>query len=281
MCIDGRGKKKETCWKVLSSIDPVLRLIEWTCGDRSPVRLQHVVDYSSIRWQNETKQWLSTNLYCAHAHWLSAAAVTAPTPRPTAIRIVFTVGYKCIGYCWNPFRILIDCEVILLDKRRTVLGKHAFHCSRTIVCIFKITLRAAQAHSFLLLLWFIPCRLDRGVRNKKKSVGNIKSQSVKVNDDNVSARTIDAIDETTIQLAHNAEPFYCSFRCDFFHCRNDNGNGELCWCGGKCALLHTNIFIFFFSFVSHLSPYDGRTDGHKIVCIKYSGRVHSHDTALE
>lgn len=116
-----KGIDNKLCWKVLSSIDRSNAPFNWTCNDRI---LVHTLDMPTVCLQTKRNETMTFDKIYCHAH-----RTFAETVMPNRYLLS---GYICPGYCWNPFRFLIDCEVILLDKRRTVLWKRV-HCSRTIV----------------------------------------------------------------------------------------------------------------------------------------------------
>lgn len=155
---------EQKCW--VRSIDRMLCLKSNMQRSSSRTIANMSSTLSTISMGHETKQWLSIKFIVMHTgspsifpHPIHPIRSFVHSAQPFAIRIVFTVSYKCIGYSWNSFRILIDCEVILLDTRRTVLGgKTCSTVPRTIVCIFKITRRATRTHSVVFFLSYLSCR---------------------------------------------------------------------------------------------------------------------------
>lgn len=100
MEIEKRASTRKVLKSGACSIDRVLRLIEHaTIELASDCTATHRVDDAgaTIRWRNETMTF--DKIYC-HAHGFRPLSVSSAIRRHT--EIVFTVGYKCIGYSWNP-----------------------------------------------------------------------------------------------------------------------------------------------------------------------------------
>lgn len=97
MEIEKRASTRKVLKSGACSIDRVLRLIEHaTIELASDCIASHRVDDSeTIRWQNETMTF--DKIYC-HAHDFRPLSLSISSTIHRHTEIVFTVGYKCIGY---------------------------------------------------------------------------------------------------------------------------------------------------------------------------------------